>query len=348
MAMVCSLSVIIPTYKRRASVQRLLQSLTMQSIAPEAYEVIVSIDGSDDGTREMVAAFAAPYSLRWIYKPNRGRAAALNEGIHASSAEVTVFLDDDMEASPELLASHTRLHPSGTRLGVMGAVPIRVDPSSPPLVVYIGTKFNNHLAALSMPDHVMKLRDFYSGNFSIRREVLESVGLFDEAFRIYGNEDLELSLRLVQAGVKLMYDPEAIAYQSYSKNFSELARDTIAEGQTAVLLASMHPDAIRDLKLGTYKSEWRKWRPLRALLLLLGQRWPRITNLLVNLVLQLEYHKPRSLALYYALALDYCYWLGVRAALNENKHNGLEPSSITQLANIGLDTSDQGKHNSTL
>ena len=68
-------SLIIPTHRRRAAVQMLLQGLARQTLAPDEYEVIVSIDGSQDGTREMVSQFPAPYNLRYTWQPNMAMAA---------------------------------------------------------------------------------------------------------------------------------------------------------------------------------------------------------------------------------------------------------------------------------
>src|SRR5512147_2927642 len=90
-------SVIIPTYNRRDSVERTLRALTHQTLAADAYEVIVSIDGSQDGTREMVDAFATPYRLTCVWQSNQGRAAACNAGIRMAQGDVLVILDDDME-----------------------------------------------------------------------------------------------------------------------------------------------------------------------------------------------------------------------------------------------------------
>ena len=326
--MPCSLSVIIPTYQRCASVERALKSLAQQTIPPHAYEVIVSIDGSQDGTREMVAEFPAPYELRGIWQPNRGRAAACNAGIRAARGEVIVLLDDDMEAAPAFLAAHLSAHSVGPRLGVMGAVPIHLDRSSPPVVAYVGAKFNEHLQKLAQPGYHFKLRDFYSGNFSIRRQVLLDVGLFDEAFKAYGNEDLELSLRLTRAGVELIYNHEALAHQYYSKDFAGLARDNIAKGRTAVLLASKHPEAFHDLKLGMYGQGSRKWRLLRAGLLSASQRWSGTTEWLIAFMGWIEQRRPARLPLYYALALDYCYWSGVGSALRENRRAGQGLASL--------------------
>jgi GT2 family glycosyltransferase len=342
------LSVILPTYRRCASVERALRSLAQQTLPPTAYEVIVSIDGSDDGTREMVAQFPAPYKLRGLWQPNQGRAAACNAGIHAATGEVLVLLDDDMEATPGFLRSHLQAHPAGSRLGVMGAVPIHVNESSPPVVAYVGAKFNQHLEKLAQPGYQLKLRDFYSGNFSIRRDVLPDVGLFDEAFKIYGNEDLELSLRLARAGVQLVYRSEALAHQHYTKDFAGLARDNIAKGRTAVLLASKHPETFHGLKLDTFTQEWRKWRLLRAGLLGISRLWPGTPKGVIAFMHWLEQRRPAQLHLYYALVLDYCYWVGVQASLRENRRTGRGLASLAGLKHVLPDSPVAAQGSGTL
>src|SRR6266545_2159750 len=92
-----TVSIIIPTYQRSSSVARALRALAPQTFSPDRFEVIVSIDGSSDATREMVAQFPAPFDLRCIWQPNRGRAGACNAGILAAKGELLVLLDDDME-----------------------------------------------------------------------------------------------------------------------------------------------------------------------------------------------------------------------------------------------------------
>src|SRR5512147_2046093 len=100
------LSVIVPTYQRCDSVARLLRALAQQTLAPEEYEVIVGIDGSNDGTREMLETFSASYRLRYVWQPNRGRAAACNAAIRLAEGDVLVILDDDMEPALDCLEQH--------------------------------------------------------------------------------------------------------------------------------------------------------------------------------------------------------------------------------------------------
>jgi GT2 family glycosyltransferase len=277
----------------------------------------------------MVAAFSAPYHLDFIWQLNRGRAAACNAGIRIARGDLLVILDDDMEPAPDCLKCHSDAHPTGSRFGVMGAVPIECENNDPPVAAYIAAKFNRHLDALVRADHQLVLRDFYSGHFSIRRDVLMEAGLFDEAFRIYGNEDLELSLRLKKSGVKLIYVPGALAHQRYTKDFAALARDTLAKGRTAVLLASKHPEALPDLQLSTYQQGSWRWRLARAGLLTISRRLPATPTKVIALIEWLEQHRVRQLHLCYRFVLDYLYWLGAQMALRENQHTG---QGLTSLA----------------
>jgi hypothetical protein len=226
-----------------------------------------------------------------------------------------------MEPNAECLATHERLHTDSLQLGVIGAASIPVAASSPPVMQYIGAKFNQHLARIGQPGYRLKLRDFYSGNFSIRRQMLCELGGFDEAFQVYGSEDLELGLRLTQAGIQIIFSPEALAIQHYTKDFGALARDHIFKGQTSVLLARKHPQAWPELKLSTFDQASFKWRLMRSMLLALAPTWPGSSERIIHMTQWLERRRPTWLPLYYAFVLDYFYWLGVDSAHAREQRN---------------------------
>ena len=305
-----SVSVVIPTYQRCGSVRRLLEALAHQTLPVEAFEVIVCIDGSSDGTREMVEASAARYALRALGQPNSGRATACNAGIAASRGAVVVLLDDDMEPTPRWLEAHLAAHEGEPRRAVMGAVPVVLDASSPRAAAYIGERFARHEAKLAQPGYRIGFRDFYSGNLSIRRAVLVECGLFDPSFRIYGNEDGELALRLLRAGVTLAYSADAAAAQHYDKDFAALARDNIAKGKTAVLSVRLHPETLPETKLSRYHAVSRRWRLIRGALLGASRVVGATPHGVIRVMTWVERLRPRRLHRYYELALDYFYWVG--------------------------------------
>jgi GT2 family glycosyltransferase len=327
-----NISLVIPTYQRRASLLRALAALRTQTISPAEYEVVVVIDGSSDGTAEAVRHLETPYRLRTIEQTNRGRAAARNAGIDAAAGELIVFLDDDMEASAGLLEAHWSAHAGSGRRAVLGAAPIVLGPGAPPLVGFKARGFRCRLGTLASPGYRLRFRDVYAGNLSIRRDLLLEVGAFDEAFSIYGHEDYELALRLDKAGVELVFSPEAVAHQHYEKTFAALAHDGIARGRTAMLLAGKHPEVAEQLKLATFERETRKWRALRSGLLALSRYVPITSRLVIVFMGWLERRRPTRLDRYYTMALDYFYWVGAQAAMRGTS----DPSARNNRSTITL------------
>jgi GT2 family glycosyltransferase len=317
-----AVSVVIPTHRRREPLLRVLATLDRQDMPGREFEVIVSIDGESGGAREALASLELGYALKSITGPRRGRAAACNAAMRLARGEVIVVLDDDMEPAAGCLRNHARHHPPGSRVCVMGAVPVRLDSVRSPAARHVARKFNAHLQRLAEPDHVFTLRDFYTGNASIRRDVLCEVGPFDESFTRYGNEDLELCIRLRRANVELCYDSEALAEQAYDKGLAELARDTFEKGQTAVLLARMHDEAFAELQLSTYHAHSARWRGIRAGLLAVSRRRPGAVRAMLCLAELLERLGARRWPLFYVLLLDYFYWCGAQAAIMAGPQTG--------------------------
>jgi GT2 family glycosyltransferase len=317
-----AVSVLIPSHQRREALRTVLESLSAQSADPASYEVVVSLDACSDGSAEMVDAFEAPFELRRTSPQERGRAAACNAALAAARGEVAIVLDDDMRAVPEFVDRHRSHHPAGSRRCVLGAVPVELGEGSSHAARYVRDKFDLHLSRLSDPAHLALPRSFYTGNASLRSEVLREVGGFDESFGIYGNEDVELSLRLRKAGVELGYDREALAYQEYGKDLGGLQRDTLEKGRTTVLLARGHPEFFGDLRLAEPDEASRPWLAARALLLAAARRVPATTGLVFGLFSLLERAGFWRSRLFYRPVLDYAFWAGVDAALRESNDEG--------------------------
>jgi GT2 family glycosyltransferase len=317
-----TVSIIVPTYQRCRSVQRLLHALRRQTVPCNAYEVIVSIDGSTDGTAEMIEDFAGPFDLRSIRRPNMGRAAACNAGVLAARGNLIVVLDDDMEPASQFVAAHLAAQRRGAKLAVLGAVPVTLDRHSYPVGEYIKAKFQRQHAYLLDGHEAIRYMEFYTGNMSIQRELLLQVGGFDETFTVYGHEDSELAVRLLAVGVTFMYAPDALAYQYYTKDFADLAHDNVAKGKSSVLLASLHPECVPDLKLSIYQEGTLKWRVVRAVLLWLTERVPATQRSVMWFMEWFQRRRPARLHVYYSFVLDYFYWLGVREALLDNTRAG--------------------------
>ena len=91
---ITSLSVVLPVINERANLETLIPEIvSVLSSRGIRFEVIVSDDGSTDGTAEAAAAF--PVTLV-RHGENRGKGAALQSGVSATSAPLLLFCDADL------------------------------------------------------------------------------------------------------------------------------------------------------------------------------------------------------------------------------------------------------------
>lgn len=104
-------SVIIPTFNRRALLGRALDSVLGQSTP--AAEVIVVDDGSDDGTAAYVRARYP--QVQYFWQPRAGVSAARNRGIAAARSEWIALLDSDDSWQLDKLARQIALAWSAPR-----------------------------------------------------------------------------------------------------------------------------------------------------------------------------------------------------------------------------------------
>ena len=201
------ISVVIPTHKRLPILQKCLQALENQQLAPpvEQFEVVLVDDGSTDDTVAWLHDHAAALPhVRLIQQEHGGPAEGRNRGVRSALGDVIVFIDSDLVVLPDFLACHGRAlerhwRRHGNRLCFTYGAVINTanfdDPTSEP------HKLRDHSWAY-----------FATGNVAIDRDLLERSGLFDTAFRLYGWEDLELGERLRRLGVVLVRCPEAAGY----------------------------------------------------------------------------------------------------------------------------------------
>ena len=166
---------------------------------------------------------------------------------------------------------------------------------------------------------------------------MRAVGGFDESFGIYGNEDVELALRLRKAGVELGYDPEALAWQSYDKDLGGLQRDTLAKGRTTVQLARRHLEVFPDLRLANPDDSSRPWLAVRAVLLALTRRLPATATVVFALFSLLERLGLWRAPLFYRPVLDFAFWAGVDAELRESNDEGELSKLAGELARGPID-----------
>jgi GT2 family glycosyltransferase len=242
-------SVVIPTRNRQAAVHRLIGRLAHdRGQAPGvAIEVIVVDDGSTDDTPGSLSETSWPFPVRVLRQRNAGAAVARNAGARAASGNLLLFLDDDVEPEPGLVAAHVRAHDDAPDLVGLGDLPPRV-PHHTLLGVMLRTWWGEMQAAIGRPGHRFSYRDLLSGHFSMRRTALGRLGGFDERFRC--REDYELGYRVVRAGLRMRFIPQAVAWHHDSSDIGKAIARKIDEGTADVQLITLHPPLAASLPVG--------------------------------------------------------------------------------------------------
>lgn len=234
-------SVVIPTYNRKAILEKCLTALENQVISDDkvnGYEIVVVDDGSTDGTVDWLKANQTQFPHLRLWEQNHlGPAAARNLGVEKAQGETIIFIDSDLVVTEQFLQAHADALSKGTkqlnsdRLFTYGAVINTCnfeDPTSEPY------KITDFSAAY-----------FATGNVAIAKKWLEKAGLFDNRFQLYGWEDLELGVRLKQLGLKLIKCPEAVGYHWHPpfklEQIPNLIDKEIQRGRMGVLFYQKHP-----------------------------------------------------------------------------------------------------------
>lgn len=231
-----TVSVIVPTYNRCTYLGRLLDHLEACRVAHPTIEfsVELAVDGSTDGTREMLARRRTSFPLHVSWDRNRGPAAARNRAIQAARGDVLIFLDDDVMPVPGLLHEHLQIHKRNAMAVVTGPMLAPPDVDLAPWLRWEAVMLVKQYQAMEAKLYPPTPRQFYTANASIRREHLLAAGGFDERFT--RAEDVELAYRLAKRGARFAFVPQAIVWHEPDRTFESWLRVPYEYGRHDVIM----------------------------------------------------------------------------------------------------------------
>jgi len=210
-------SVIVPAFNESANI-----AATVRSLARNDYpdiEVIVVDDGSTDGTAEVVWRLGIP-GIRVVRQPNAGKAVALNTGLSYARNEVIVMVDADTVFEPDAIGRLVQAFADPAVGAVSG-----------------NTKVANRKGLLGRWQHLeyvigfnLDRRLFDLGECmptvpgaigAFRREALSDVaGVSTQTLA----EDTDLTMAILRAGWRVIYDESAIAWTEVPVTLRQLWR----------------------------------------------------------------------------------------------------------------------------
>jgi GT2 family glycosyltransferase len=248
-------SVIVPTYKRPASLLRCLDALTRQDMAPD--EVLVVARREDEFSLQVASERRAdPIRLVLLDVPPAcpGVVAALNAGVDISSGDVICLTDDDAEPRSDWISRIVAAFNRDQTIGAVGGRDwIHYNRGSEDgaaatvgTITPMGRLIGNHHLGVGPPRDVDVLKGV---NLSVRGHLLRRVRV-DERLIGVGTEhhwELALCLAVRRMGYRIVYDP-AIAVEhrpqprvDESRDFGPRELRDAAHNETLALLEYLPP-----------------------------------------------------------------------------------------------------------
>lgn len=293
-------TVLIPTYNRKTILLKALKGLFLQTFPHDKLEIVVIDDGSTDGTLDAIQALTPPVQIVCTKTQRMGPAGARNQGLKIARGEIIIFMDSDIVPCPEFVEAHVKIH---TKDNLIGHGP----------VIHTNDLENPTEAEMKITDIANAF--FATGNASIFKKHLFAAGLFDEDFREYGWEDLELGLRLRRQGLEKAKVPEAKGFHYKPKltvrDLPKWKQRERERGHTAVIYYRKHP--IYKVRLQTMISPF--WLGLDRLLSLGG--WTEKQSVEEYLIKLEERGNHLWLRFIVRLITSHSYFEGIRETLRE-------------------------------
>ncbi len=215
-------TVAICTHNNATLLDRTLTVLALQNFEPDYWSALVVDNNSTDETAEVVARHQRseliPH-LQYCREPRLGIAHARHRAIREASSEFVAFVDDDCLLAPDWLQqalTFSLAHPKAGAIG--GRVKVLWESPPPPTALSRATWYAEQNFG-DVPQQMPSAGFTYlvGAGLVVRRTALEESGWLEKRLlvgrkgrELSAGEDVEIVLRIRQAGYELWYNPAMI------------------------------------------------------------------------------------------------------------------------------------------
>ena len=228
------LSVIIPTRRRWDTLRITLAALEAQT--EQGFETVIVADGTDQQVPDLTG-------VRLVQQGHAGPGAARNRGVAESERRLILFLGDDMIPRPELVARHLARHREDPAEGVAVLGRVVWHPSVPRDRIHRWLDWSCALFDYRQLDSNGERNAgwtrFYSSNVSLKRDLFLAAGGFDPDFT-FDYEDLDFGWRLGKHGMRLAYEPAAVAEHLHAYDWAAVRRRYESRAAAERLMQAKH------------------------------------------------------------------------------------------------------------
>jgi glycosyltransferase involved in cell wall biosynthesis len=231
-------SIIIPVYNRPEELSELLESLTAQTY--KHFEVVVIEDGSTKKSDALCADFAQKLAIQYYFQENTGQGFARNAGFKLAKGDFFIILDSDCVLPSQYLVEVLK-GITAKNLDVFGA-PDKAAETFSPLQKALNYALTAPLSTGGLRGNHTSTYLPRSFNMGLHRRVWEKIGGF-EITRL--GEDLIYSLRMLAAGFRVGFLPNAFVYHKRRTSFSGFARQMQFFGRSRINVALHFPQSLK-------------------------------------------------------------------------------------------------------
>lgn len=203
-----SVTFLIPCWNEQDSVINTVNSVLALDYPKDKFHVIAIDDGSTDKTLERLQEFVDHNQVQILTKDNGGKHSALNHALTFLKTELVVSFDADTKINTDAMKKAAMYFIKDPSLMALGGTVLIDKPKTiaqkAQEIEYEVFSFTKKM--LGKADAVFVV----PGAFSVfRREVFDIVGGYNNAHNL---EDIELTIRMQKAGLKVRHAHDAIVW----------------------------------------------------------------------------------------------------------------------------------------
>jgi len=217
-------SFIIPAWNEEVGIINTIQSVLNSNY--KKFELIIVNDGSTDETGLMVKRFIDKYQgkilIKYFKKTNGGKSSALNLGIKKAEGEIIITSDADCAVDRYAIDNLVKYFSKKEVMAVAGNVRVgnnnKIIGSIQKLEYFYGFYFKRS-------DSILNSVYIVGGaSAAYRKEIFKKLGYFDKEII---TEDIEYSTRILNAGYKIRYAPDAVFYTEVPSDINSLIKQRL-------------------------------------------------------------------------------------------------------------------------
>lgn len=222
------ISIIIIALDKKRLLLETIYALLNQSIDNNLYEIIVVDNNSTNEIQQYLKENGVILKINYIYQGFINYAKAKNTAIKNTKGSIIIFLKDNILPSNRFIEYHLKYQKHFSDAAVIGFCEFKNSDTS--------MKKNKFIYKLNY-DKISNNEDagfsfFNTDNLSIKKEIISSIGGFDENFKYPGLEDIDMGYRLEnEKKIKIMFFKEAYALKYLDKHdFQNLSWEEYQKG----------------------------------------------------------------------------------------------------------------------